>query len=133
MRDDRPDGRTSRAQRMTPEELFATIWARRRVLIGTFLACMTVVSLLVVLLPRTYRATATLVARGPVSDAALAEQAARTYAALAGNPNVAEQVPAQPPVQDHATSAARTHVVHAGGADADRRVSASSTTVGAPR
>ncbi len=76
---------------MTPEELFATIWARRRVLIGTFIACLTAVILLVALLPRTYRATATLVARGPLSDAALAEQAARTYAALAGNPNVAEQ------------------------------------------
>ena len=77
---------------MTPQDVLRTIWRRRRLALLTAVSCFAVVVALVAVLPRSYRATATLVANAPGSDAGLADQYARTYAALAGNPNVAQQV-----------------------------------------
>ncbi len=77
---------------MTPHDVLQMIWRRRRLALLTAVACFGVVVALVAILPRSYRATATLVANAPNADAGLADQYARTYAALAGNPNVAAQV-----------------------------------------
>ena len=77
---------------MTPHDVLQMIWRRRRLALLTTVACFGVVVALVAILPRSYRATATLVANAPGADAGLADQYARTYAALAGNPNVATQV-----------------------------------------
>jgi Mrp family chromosome partitioning ATPase len=77
---------------MTPHDVLQMIWRRRRLALLTAVACFGAVVALVAVLPRSYRATATLVANAPNADAGLADQYARTYAALAGNPNVAEQV-----------------------------------------
>lgn len=82
---------------MSPEQVASILWRRRLAFAGTLILCAAAVVAVTLLLPKTYVATATLYVGGKVSpdsyiDTNLLEQHARTYAALAGNPNMADLV-----------------------------------------
>jgi capsular exopolysaccharide synthesis family protein len=79
------------------DQILSTVWRRRGLFAAAFFACLLVVVLITVTLPKTYKATATVyvganpeVSRALAFDTTLGEQLARTYSTLAGNPNVAE-------------------------------------------
>lgn len=80
------------------EELTALIWRRRFIFASVSLLCVAAIAAITLALPKTYEATATIFVtpeRGPTLDITQGEQVARTYTALASNPNVAEEVLAE--------------------------------------
>ncbi|MFL5907073.1 MAG: polysaccharide biosynthesis tyrosine autokinase [Solirubrobacterales bacterium] len=83
---------------MSFEQILSTVWRRRRLFGLAFLACLAVVVVVTFALPKTYKATATVyvganseVNKALAFDTTLGEQLTRTYATLAGNPNVADE------------------------------------------
>jgi succinoglycan biosynthesis transport protein ExoP len=76
--------------------ILSIVWSRRALFFAVFLACVGAVVAVTLILPKTYSATATLSLGGEGSvvtlDTGVAEQLSRTYATLAGNPNVAQEV-----------------------------------------
>jgi succinoglycan biosynthesis transport protein ExoP len=79
---------------MSIAEITAALWRRRALFLITFVACMVVVAIITAIVPRTYRATATLYVGTNTTklDSSQGEQLTRTFASLAGNPNVAQAV-----------------------------------------
>jgi succinoglycan biosynthesis transport protein ExoP len=73
------------------EDLISLLRRRRRVFLSVFVLCLGAVVILTLLLPKTYKATATIYAGvgNNTLDTSQSEQIIRTYAALAANPNVA--------------------------------------------
>lgn len=89
---------------MTLGYILAALWKRRLLLMATFVLTVGAVVATTLALPKTYTSTATLfVGTTGAADEALAfdanvgEQLARTYTALASNPNVAAAVSARLP------------------------------------
>lgn len=85
---------------MSPDQIAAVLWRRRLTFFVTAAACIGAVVAVTLVLPRTYRATATLLVGTPKSNfqtTDLLNQVTRTYSTLAANPNVAEAVAAQVP------------------------------------
>jgi capsular exopolysaccharide synthesis family protein len=78
------------------DELTATLWRRRVVLLLTFIACAGAIAAVTLALPPTYEASATLSVSaadeegGRVLDASQSEQLTRTFTALASNPATAD-------------------------------------------
>jgi tyrosine-protein kinase len=86
------------------EQILATVWRRRRLFAAAFIACVAIVVVITLALPKSYKATATVyvganpeVNKALTFDTNLGEQLTRTYATLAGNPNVAEEARANLP------------------------------------
>jgi len=82
---------------MNSDQIFRALWHRRVAFLATLVLCIAAVVAATLLLPKTYTATATLYVGGRISpdtfvDTVRIEQNTRTYATLAGNPNVAELV-----------------------------------------
>jgi succinoglycan biosynthesis transport protein ExoP len=79
---------------MSIAEITAALWRRRVLFAITFVACMVVVAVITAIVPRTYRATATLYVgtNSPKLDTSQGEQLTRTFASLASNPNIAQAV-----------------------------------------
>jgi capsular exopolysaccharide synthesis family protein len=82
---------------MTPEQFGAAVRRYWLMLVAIFVACFAATVAVTAALPRTYTAKATLEVgeTGPDArtlDAATAQQLTRTYATLAGNPNVVDVV-----------------------------------------
>ena len=80
---------------MSPDQIAAVLWRRRLTFCLTAAACIGAVVAVTLVLPRTYRATATLLVGTPKSNfqtTDLLNQVTRTYSTLAANPNVAEAV-----------------------------------------
>jgi capsular exopolysaccharide synthesis family protein len=78
-----------------PDQITAVLWRRRLTFLATAAACIAAVVVVTLVLPKTYRATATLLVGTPESTfqtTDLLNQVTRTYSTLAGNPNVAETV-----------------------------------------
>ncbi|MBA3328042.1 MAG: polysaccharide biosynthesis tyrosine autokinase [Solirubrobacterales bacterium] len=73
------------------------VWRRRRLFLGVLVVSLALVATATTLLPRTYRATATLVATGS-EESAPSEQLVRTYSALARNPNIVDAVRRELPI-----------------------------------
>lgn len=87
---------------MTLGDILTAIWRRRLLLIMTFVLAFGAIVGVTLALPKTYKSTATLfvgtasgVNEALAFDANLGEQLARTYTALASNPNVAAAVAAR--------------------------------------
>lgn len=88
---------------MSSDQILGAVWRRRVAFLVTFVLCVAAVVAATLLLPKTYAATATLYVGGRVSpdtfvDTVRIEQNTRTYATLAGNPNVAELVASELPL-----------------------------------
>ncbi len=84
---------------MSPEQIIATVWRRKLAFLLTLLVCVGATVAATLSLPEKYSATATMFVgeRSEGSEALLfdtnaGEQLARTYTALASNPNVANLV-----------------------------------------
>lgn len=82
---------------MTVDRIAEILWRRRLAFLLAFAAAIGAVVAVTLVLPRVYTATATLYVGGRIDpesfvDTGLAEQHTRTYANLAGNPNVAQLV-----------------------------------------
>jgi receptor protein-tyrosine kinase len=81
---------------MTLDGVLSVLWRRRLVLLLSWAACLVVVVVVTSSLPKTYRATAVAIASSrdgtSPSDPLVLEQLVRTYAALTGNVNVADEV-----------------------------------------
>jgi capsular exopolysaccharide synthesis family protein len=75
---------------MRPSDLPAAILRRWFLFAGTFVLCLGAVVAVTLLLPKTYEASATMYIGGRESTSP--DELVRTYAALAGNPNIAEAV-----------------------------------------
>ena len=88
---------------MSTDQLLSILWRRRRVFLLTLAVCVVAVVLITLALPKTYKATATLLVgtRNQLVTTDLLDQITRTYATLAGNPNVAADVAQTLP--DHPT------------------------------
>jgi capsular exopolysaccharide synthesis family protein len=89
------------------EELGLILWRRRLTFVAVVAACVAAVVAATITLPKTYKATATLLvaggtdlSEGLVFDAALGQRLTRTFSTLAGNPNVADEVRARLPEID---------------------------------
>jgi receptor protein-tyrosine kinase len=81
------------------EQILTTVWRRRKLFSISLIACLVLVVVVTYALPKAYKATATVfvganpeVSRALSFDTTLGEQLTRTYATLAGNPNVADEV-----------------------------------------
>lgn len=88
---------------MSSDQIMGALWRRRIAFLVTFLLCLVAVVVGTLLLPKSYTATATLYVGGRISedtfvDTTRIEQNTRTYATLAGNPNVAQAVAEQLPL-----------------------------------
>jgi receptor protein-tyrosine kinase len=82
---------------VTIAQIASILWNRRLVFGLTLVACAAAVVLGTLSLPRAYSATATLYVGGPTAptsylDTSLLEQQTRTYATLAGNASMADEV-----------------------------------------
>jgi capsular exopolysaccharide synthesis family protein len=83
---------------MSAEQIAGALWRRKLLFIVAFLACLAAIVVVTVSLPKAYKATATLYVGDEQSNKALefnstlGETLTRTYSTLAGNPNVADQV-----------------------------------------
>lgn len=86
---------------MTPDQILATVWRRKLLVLLTFVLCVGTVVAVTLSLPKTYKATATLYvgqlktsSNDPLAavDPNTAEQLSRTYTTLASHPNVADEV-----------------------------------------
>ena len=79
---------------MSIDQVASILWRRRRVFLLTLAACVTAVVAVTLVLPKSYKATATLLvgSNNQLETTDLLDQITRTYATLAGNPNVAEEV-----------------------------------------
>jgi capsular exopolysaccharide synthesis family protein len=80
---------------VTLDQIASILWRRRRVFAVTVVLCMAIVAGITFSLSKTYRATTTLLVSSEQRNFAttdLLEQLTRTYAHLAGNPNVAANV-----------------------------------------
>jgi tyrosine-protein kinase len=80
---------------MSLDQIIGVLWRRRLTFFVTAVACIAAVVAVTLTLPKTYRATASLLAGTPKSNFAttdLLNQITRTYATLAANPNVADSV-----------------------------------------
>ena len=75
-------------------EITSALWRRRLLFATTVAACLIAIIVITALIPKTYRASATLYVGTdrPRLDTSEGEQLTRTYASLASNPNVAEDV-----------------------------------------
>jgi receptor protein-tyrosine kinase len=85
---------------MSLDQIIGVLWRRRLTFIVTALACIGAVVAVTMTLPKTYRATASLLVGSPNTNFAttdLLNQITRTYATLASNPNVADGVLGQLP------------------------------------
>ncbi|HYY03867.1 MAG TPA: polysaccharide biosynthesis tyrosine autokinase [Gaiellaceae bacterium] len=85
---------------MSPDQIAAVLWRRRLTFFVTAAACIGAVVAVTLVLPKTYRATSTLLVGTPKSNfqtTDLLNQVTRTYSTLAANPNVAEAVAARLP------------------------------------
>ncbi|MBW3593845.1 MAG: polysaccharide biosynthesis tyrosine autokinase [Actinobacteria bacterium] len=82
---------------MTLDHLATVLWRRRLAFLLAFIACLGTVVAVTLLLPKSYRATATLYVVGETFDTTEVEQLTRTYATLAANPNVAEEIATELP------------------------------------
>ena len=83
------------SERNTPEQITSVLWRRRLTFVLTTAVCVAAVVAVTLVLPKTYRATATLLVGTPNTQfqtTDLLNQVTRTYSTLAGNPNVAETV-----------------------------------------
>jgi capsular exopolysaccharide synthesis family protein len=77
------------------DQIIGVLWRRRLTFLVTALACIAAVVAVTLSLPKTYRATASLLVGTPQSNFAttdLLNQITRTYATLASNPHVADVV-----------------------------------------
>jgi len=88
---------------VSSDQILGAVWRRKSAFLATFLLCLTIVVAATLLLPKSYTATSTLYVGGRIAadafvDTTRIEQNTRTYATLAGNPNVAELVAASLPV-----------------------------------
>src|SRR5438552_3848432 len=88
---------------MSVEQLASVLWRRRLSFLVTFLACAAAVVVITLSLPKSYAATSTLFVGSPKEpsayiDTTVVQQRVRTYATLAGNPNMAERVLPKLPV-----------------------------------
>jgi capsular exopolysaccharide synthesis family protein len=80
---------------VTLDQIASILWRRRLVFVGTLIVCLGLVTGITFSLSKTYKATATLFVgtqQQNVGTTDLLEQLTRTYAHLAGNPNVAAEV-----------------------------------------
>src|SRR5690242_13833028 len=80
---------------MSLDQIIGVLWRRRLTFLVTALACIVAVVAVTLTLPKTYRATASLLVGTPQSNFAttdLLNQVTRTYATLASNPHVADSV-----------------------------------------
>jgi capsular exopolysaccharide synthesis family protein len=80
---------------MSLDQIIGVLWRRRLTFVLTALVCMAAVVAVTLTLPKTYRATASLLVGSPKSNFTttdLLNQITRTYATLASNPNVADTV-----------------------------------------
>lgn len=79
---------------MSVSEITSALWRHRLLFAITLVASLAVVVVITAVIPRTYRATATLFVGTdtPKLDTSQGEQLTRTYTSLAGNPNIAEAV-----------------------------------------
>ncbi len=89
---------------MTIEQIATILWRRRLSFAIAFLAFLAIVIAVTVSLPRVYTSTATLFVGGRVDpqsfiDTGLVEQHTRTYATLAANPNIADIVARELPME----------------------------------
>src|SRR5687767_2898747 len=90
---------------MSLEQIASILWRRRLLFALTFLACVAAVVVVTYRLPKSYEATATLLVGGKETqtdlplDTGLAERLTRTYTTLAGNPNVADEVRQELPLE----------------------------------
>src|SRR5690349_19839313 len=77
---------------MSIAEITAALWRRRLLFVITLIACFAVTALITAIVPRVYRATATIYVGNNVQKVSTdeGEQLTRTYTTLAGNPNVAQ-------------------------------------------
>jgi capsular exopolysaccharide synthesis family protein len=85
---------------MTPDQIASVLWRRRLTFVFTAAACIGAVVAVTLALPKTYRATSTLLVGTPKSTfqtTDLLNQVTRTYSTLAANPNVAQAVASQLP------------------------------------
>jgi len=76
------------------DQIASILWRRRLAFLVTLLACVGAVVAVTLTLPKTYKATSTLLvsAEGNIVTTDLLNQLTRTYSTLAANPNVAQQV-----------------------------------------
>jgi capsular exopolysaccharide synthesis family protein len=79
---------------VSTDQIASILWRRRRIFLLAFAACVASVVAATLTLPKTYKATATLLvgSRNQLVTSDLLDQITRTYATLAGNPNVADEV-----------------------------------------
>jgi succinoglycan biosynthesis transport protein ExoP len=80
---------------VTLDQIASILWRRKLVFVGTLIVCLGLVTAITFSLSKTYKATATLFVgtqQRNVGTTDLLEQLTRTYAHLAGNPNVAAEV-----------------------------------------
>ena len=79
---------------MPLDQLASVLWRRRRAFLITAAVCIAVVVAVTLSLPKTYKATATLLVgtKNSLVTTDLLDQITRTYATLAANPNVAQEV-----------------------------------------
>ena len=89
---------------MSSDQILRALWRRRIPFFITFFLCLAAVVAATLLLPKAYTATATLYVGGRISpdtfvDTVRVEQNTRTYATLAGNPNVAQLVADELPLE----------------------------------
>jgi len=80
---------------MSLDQIIGVLWRRRLTFLVTALVCIGAVVAVTLTLPKTYRATASLLVGSPKSNFTttdLLNQITRTYATLASNPNVADRV-----------------------------------------
>ena len=79
---------------MSIDQVASILWRRRRVFLLMLAACVAAVVAVTLVLPKSYKATATILlgSKNAVVTTDLLDQITRTYATLAGNPNVAEDV-----------------------------------------
>jgi len=85
---------------MSLDQIIGVLWRRRFTFLLTAVACIAAVVAVTMTLPKTYRATASLLVGSPKSNFSttdLLNQITRTYATLASNPNVADSVAATLP------------------------------------
>jgi polysaccharide biosynthesis transport protein len=90
---------------MNLDQVASLVWRRKLVFLTILLACVGAVVALTLTLPKTYRASATLLVGGEEIQRELSlntnlgEQLARTYTTLAANPNVADRVRDELPLE----------------------------------
>lgn len=84
---------------MSLDQLASILWRRRGLFLLTFAACVAAVVAITLVLPKSYKATATLLVgtKETLVTTDLLDQITRTYATLASNPNVASEVAATLP------------------------------------